>query len=279
MNLLLWTAHLRSEHLPVLQKIKAAGFDGVEIPIFEGDAAHFQSMAKELDRLGLARTSVTVVDEATNPISPDASVRAKALDRLKWVLDMCAALGSEVIAGPVHSALGKFSGDAPTDDERKRSADILRQAAEHAKKVNVKIAVEYLNRFETYLLTTARDTAAFVRQVNHPNLAMMFDTFHANIEEKDPVAAYREAAPHVIHFHVSENDRGTPGTGHIPWAEHFKALRQANYTGWLTIEAFGRALPELAAATRVWRDFFPSREDVYEKGGAFIRRMWEQAGR
>jgi D-psicose/D-tagatose/L-ribulose 3-epimerase len=153
----------------------------------------------------------------------------------------------------------------------------MRAAAEHAKSVNVKIACEYLNRFEIYFLTTAHDTAEFVKLVDHPNFRMMFDTFHANIEEKDPVKAYADASKYVIHYHVSENDRGTPGSGHVPWAAHFKALRQSNYDGWLTIESFGRALPELAAATRVWRDFFPSRDEVYTEGIKHIKRMWEGA--
>lgn len=279
MNLLLWTAHLTKEHLPVLEKIKAAGFDGVEVPLFEGDAAHYGTLKKDLANLGLSCSTVTVVTQETSPISPDPAIRNAAQDRLKWVLDMSAAIGSDLVCGPIHSALGVFSGQGPTEDEKKRAADVLRGAAEYAAKVNVKIAVEYLNRFESYFITTARDAAALVKSVNHPNFAMMFDTFHANIEEKYPVGAYSEVAPQVIHIHISENDRGTPGRGHVPWTEMFKALRNAKYDRWLTIEAFGRALPELAAATRVWRDFFPSRDEVYQEGGRFIRAMWEQAGK
>ena len=279
MNLLLWTAHLTKEHMPVLEKIKAAGFDGVEVPLFEGDAAHYAGLKKDLANLGLACSTVTVVTQETSPISPDASIRKAAADRLKWVLDMSATIGSDIVVGPMHSALGVFSGQGPTEDEKKRAVEVLRGAAEYAAKVNVKIGIEYLNRFESYFLTTARDTANFVKAVNHPNFAMMFDTFHANLEEKYPVGAYTEVAPHVIHIHISENDRGTPGRGHVPWTEMFKALRNAKYDRWLTIEAFGRALPELAAATRVWRDFFPSRDEVYQEGGRFIRTMWDQAGR
>jgi len=279
MNLLLWTAHLTAEHAPVLEKIKRAGFDGVEVPLFEGDAAHFAAMKKALSAQGLGCTTVTVMDEKTNPVSPDKAVRDAALTRLKWVLDMSAAVGSNLVCGPVHSALGIFSGHGPTDDEKKRAVEVLRAAAEYAGTVNVRIAAEYLNRFESYFLTTAKDAAALVQSVNHPNFGMMYDTFHANVEEKDPPKAFAEVAKHVIHYHVSENDRGTPGKGHVPWAEHFRAVRQANYDGWLTIEAFGRALPELAAATRVWRDFFPSRDEVYVEGYKWIRKCWDEAAR
>ena len=75
----------------------------------------------------------------------------------------------------------------------------------------------------------------------------------------------------INHIHISENDRGTPGKGNIPWKETFSAIKNINYEGWLTIEAFGRALPDLAAATRVWRDFFSSEEEVYTEGYKFIK--------
>jgi D-psicose/D-tagatose/L-ribulose 3-epimerase len=110
--------------------------------------------------------------------------------------------------------------------------------------------------------------------VNHPNFKAMYDTFHAHIEEKDQASAIRTVAPVLAHVHISENDRGTPGTGQVNWNAAFKTLREVKYDGWLTIEAFGRALPDLAAATKVWRDLFPSPEDVYEKGIAFIKSRW-----
>jgi D-psicose/D-tagatose/L-ribulose 3-epimerase len=99
----------------------------------------------------------------------------------------------------------------------------------------------------------------------------MFDTFHANIEEKHPAESLRKHIKSVGHVHISENDRGTPGTGHAQIRESIAVLKQEGYTGWLTIEAFGRALPELAAATRVWRDLFPAPEEVYTKGIAYIK--------
>src|SRR4029079_4080275 len=192
----------------------------------------------------------------------------------KYVLDMTAAVGGDVLCGPYDCPLGVFSGKEPSEDEKKWGADVLRAGAEHAQKLNVKIAIEFLCRFETYFLNTARDAAAFVQRVNHPNFAMMYDTFHANIEEKYPPSALAAVAKDVIHFHISENDRGTPGRGHVQWKETFKTLRKMNYNGWLTIESFSRVLAELAAATRVWRDFFPSVEEVYEEGIKFIRREW-----
>ena len=275
MNLLLWTAFVTEEHFPILEKIKKTGYDGVEIPLFDGDAEHYKKIKKELDNLGLGCTTVTVVNAETNPISPDASVRKAALDRIKWALDMTSVMGGDLLAGPYHSALGVFSGQPPTADERKRAVEVLTQAADHAQKVKVKIAIEYLNRFECYFLTNAMDAKNLVREINHPYFGTMYDTFHANIEEKNISHAIASMEDTYVHVHISENDRGTPGSGHVHWDETFKALRKAKYDGWLTIEAFGRALPDLAAATKIWRDMFPSPEDVYGNGFKFIKEKWE----
>jgi D-psicose/D-tagatose/L-ribulose 3-epimerase len=277
MNLLLWTTHVTTEHYPLLARLKKAGFDGVEVPLFEGNPDHYKAVRKELDNQGLRCTTVTVVGPDANPISPDAFTREAAVERLQWAIEMTAVLGGEVMAGPFHSPLAVFSGSGPTGDEKQRAADVLRQAAEIARTAGVKLAIEYLNRFECYFLTTAADARALVEEVNHPHFRMMYDTFHANIEEKNTAATIASVADSFIHVHISENDRGTPGTGHVNWDETFRALRRVKYDGWLTIEAFGRFLPALAAATRVWRDLFPSAEEVYTQGLRFMKEKWAAA--
>jgi D-psicose/D-tagatose/L-ribulose 3-epimerase len=276
MNLLLWTTHVTAEHFPIIEKLKKTGYDGVEIPVFEGDAKHFQAVGKEIKNQGLGCTAVTVVNEQANPISPDAAVREAAVERLRWTIDMVAALDGKFLCGPFHSPLAVFSGSGPTADEKKRAADVLRRAAEYATQAGVTLVIEYLNRFECYFLTTAADARALVKAVDHPNFRTMYDTFHANIEEKDIAQAIRGLADSFVHVHISENDRGTPGTGHVHWDETFRTLREVNYDGWLVIEAFGRALPALAAATRVWRDLFPTAEEVYTQGLRFMKQKWEQ---
>jgi D-psicose/D-tagatose/L-ribulose 3-epimerase len=274
MNLLLWTTHVTSELFPLLGKLKQTGFDGVELPLFEGDAAHYKSIAQELKKQGLGCTTVTVVGPEANPISPDTAVRKAAAERHKWAIEMTAILGGENLCGPYHSPLAVFSGSGPTEDERKRAADVLRQSAEIAKQHNVMLCIEYLNRFECYFLTTAAQAKDLVQRVNHPNFRTMYDTFHANIEEKRPAPAIKNLAGHFAHVHISENDRGTPGTGMVHWDETFKTLHEVKYDGWLVIEAFGRALPALAAATKVWRDLFPNPEEVYTQGLRFMKEKW-----
>jgi D-psicose/D-tagatose/L-ribulose 3-epimerase len=150
-------------------------------------------------------------------------------------------------------------------------------AGEIAHTRGVTIALEAVNRFECYFLNTMTDLAAYLDAVGHPNVSGMYDTFHANIEEKDPIMAIADVRHHLSHVHISENDRGTPGRGHIDFPATFRALKGSGYDGWLTIEAFGRALPPLAAATRVWRDFFPSPTEVYREGYRVIHNGWKGA--
>ena len=275
MNLLLWTGLVNEDLYPVMADLKAAGFDGVEIPLFEGDDAHYKTLRQELDKQGLGCTTVTVLSPETNAISPDKAVREASLERLKQVIGWNHILGSTHMCGPFHSPLGVFTGEGPTDDEKARAAEVLRQAADVAKSANLMLAIEYLNRFECYFLNTAVDARKLVRAVDHSNFRTMYDTFHAHIEEKDQAEAIHTVADVVAHVHISENDRGTPGTGQVHWDSAFQALRDIHYDGWMTIEAFGRALPALAAATRVWRDLFPSPKEVYMQGLSFMKEKWQ----
>ena len=270
MNLLLWNGEINEGMLPTLEKLKAMGYDGVEVPLFNL-GLDYAAWGKRLDDLGLRRTAVTVRNVEDNPISPDASVRAKGVQLNKQTLDCCAALGVENLVGPMHSALGHFSGAGPTADEWKWGVDSMSQAAEHAGKVGVTLCVEALNRFECYFLNAHADAARFARQVNHPACKIMYDTFHSNIEEKDIVATLHEIKDVVQHIHISENDRSTPGAGNVNWEKNFRGLSEIKYDGWLVIEAFGLALPELAAATKIWRRMFESEIKLAEEGLAFMK--------
>ena len=272
MNMLLWSTDVSGKEFdPVFAMLKDAGFDGVEIPIFDRETDKYAALRTRLDDLGLEALAVSARGGDDNPIAADPAVRAEAVAATKANLDSAAALGASLICGPLAAPLAVFSGTAPTDEEKRRSAAYLEEVAPHAEERGVTIALEYLNRFEMYLTNTAADLASLVREVDHPRVRMMYDTFHAHIEEKDPRAALRACADVLVHFHASENDRGTPGTGQVNWDATFNTLKQVGYDGWMVIEAFGRALPDLAAATRIWRDLFPSAEEVYTKGLAFMK--------
>lgn len=278
-NMLLWTPFVTEEHFPLFEKLKKTGYDGVEIPLFSGDVAHYAKVARALKDHGLACTAVTVIpDMAHSPISANVKDREGAVTHLKWAVDCCAALGAEVLCGPYYQPLGVFTGKGPTEEEKERAAEVHRGIACIAQDAEILLTIEALNRFECYFLNTLRDAADYVKRVGHPNFKAMYDTFHGNIEEKDPVGCIREHADVLGHFHVSATDRGTPGRDHAPWSETFRALRKGGYDGWLTIEAFGRALPDLAATTCVWRDLSGSPEEVYSEGFRLISQGWQAAG-
>ena len=272
MNLLLWSGDPDDALLSVIEELKGMGFDGVEIPLFNLDVDKWTKYGEKIKAMDLACTAVTVRNLEDNPISPDAAVRAKGVELNKKTLDCCEALGAETLVGPYHSAIGHFSGAGPTADEWKWGVESMSQVAEYAGKVNVMLGVEALNRFECYLLNTHSDSAKFVREVNHPNCKVMYDTFHSNIEEGDLAQAIRDCSDVLHHVHISENDRSTPGTGHIHWDTNFDALKEVGYDGWMVIEAFGLALPEIAAATKIWRKMFDTELKLAKDGLAFMKQ-------
>ncbi len=278
MCMFLWTTSVGRKHEALLRDIKETGFDGVEIPIFSGTPDDYHRLADMLDRIGLERTAVSAMgDPQMNLIAADAATRRRGIDYMKWAIDCSDALGATMLSGPLHSTLGKFSGSGPSAAELKRSVSSQRAIGDHAAKHDITIGLEALNRFECYLFNTMDDLAAHIDAVGHPHIRAMYDTFHSNIEEADPIGAFTRNSDRIVHVHISENDRGVPGRGNIPWAETFKALRASGYDGWLTIEAFGRALKELAAATKVWRDFSETPEAVYREGYRHIRDGWHAA--
>lgn len=266
MNMFLWTTHVGREHEALLRDIKATGYDGVEVPVFEGDIGHYQELAAMLDDIGLERTAVSAMGDPSMNLIGDSAARARGVDYMRATLDKTNALGASLICGPLHSTLGHFSGEGPTEQEFANSISSQRLIGDHAGALGITVALEALNRFECYLVNTMDVLAAHLGDIDHPNIRAMYDTFHANIEETDPIGALTRNAGSVAHIHISENDRGVPGRGNIPWQETYAAIHNIGYDGWLTIESFGRGLPDLAAATKVWRDFAESPEAVYREG-------------
>ncbi len=274
-NMLLWTAHVTEEHYPLFEALKKTGYDGVELPIFEGTPEQFVNVGNAARDCGLRVTAVSLMpDEAHDCLSSDKKIQQAALDHISWAIDCLDAAGGELLCGPFHQPLGIFSGEPPCEEELSNLVAVHKRAADYAADRNIKLSVEPLNRFECYVLNTVESSSSIVQRVGAANYGFLYDTFHANIEEKDPVGVIKPNLASINHVHLSENDRGTPGKGHVPWEPTLAALKNGGYNGWCTIEAFGRAMPELAAATRVWRDFFPEREEVYRFGHDFLRETW-----
>ncbi len=277
-NLLLWTIHATDDQLGIMQDLKDTGYDGVEIPIFMGDPAHFRALGARIADMGLQATGIGVMPGGGKScVSPDKAERALALDHIKWLVDCTHALGGKLCSGPFHQPLGEFSGLPPQADELARLAEVHKAAAHYAATAGVTLAVEPLNRFECYILNTAAAATALVEQVNEPNYGYLYDTFHSNIEENSVEGVIAPTAHAIRHVHISDNTRGVPGAGHIDFAAVFRALRRAGYDGWMTVEAFGSALPDLAAATKIWRPLFASPDEVYRKAYRLMRDGWDAA--
>ncbi len=270
-NLYLWTDRMHEGLLPVLESLKEIGYDGVEVPIFDLDVSEWSRWARHLDDLGLERTANTVIAPEHNPVSPDPGVRAAAYRHMQAVIDCCAAVGASVLCGPHQVALGVFTGAGPTESEWQHSVEHLQRVAQYAEEAGVFLAEEVVNRFELYHLNTIDQAIRFVDEVGHPCCRIHLDTFHSHIEEKDPAEAIRRAGDRIAHVHISENDRGVPGTGSVAWDAIFDALWGVGYDGWLTVEAFGNFLPNLAAATRIWRKLFDSEEQLARDAFSFLR--------
>lgn len=278
MNLLLWTANVTEEHYPLLDRIKAWGFDGAELPMFGFEEAQYRVIRKKMDAIGLECTTVTIVPPEANPIDPDANIRAAAVVRLKKAIDTCHILNAKIMCGPYVSPVGKLVGRGRTADEWKWAVECFQKVAPHAQQAGVILALEALNRFETYFVNCMADLARLVDEVKHPNFRLMYDTFHANIEEKSVLEAIGTAGPRIAHVHISENDRSTPGEGGVRWGATFQALERLKYQGWFVIEAFGLALADIAKATCIWRQMFPSEEHLATEGLAFIKNRAATGG-
>ena len=269
MNLLLWGTDINESLFPVLDQIKALGFDGVEVPIFNLNPDDWHVWRQKLDDLGLQRLAVAINGPDADPLSMDADMRAHALENNKKALDCAEIIGAKLLMGPIHSALGVFTGSPATDEEWQHGITHIRALSEYAATKNITLGIEYLNRFETYLFTCTDDMLRFVKDVNHPNCKIMFDTFHANIEEKDIAAAIEKCGDYLVHVQLSENDRSTVGKGHINFEKIIKTLKSMNYKGMVSIEAFSMKL----AAANIWRQMFESETQLMEDSIKYLKQV------
>ena len=259
--------------------LKQTGFDFIECPIGSAsadpaaDLARYQHIGRQAASLRLSVQTCTICGPQHSLISPDEAIRGAGITHLKHAIDCTAAAGGTILMGPLYAGFKTFTGKRATEQEWEWSVLGMQEVSQYAEKQGITLAIESLNRFEIYLLTCADDVLRYVQAVNHPNCRAAFDTFHANMEEKNVSDAIRTLAPVLVHVQISENDRSTPGAGHINFREVFDTLREVNYTGPIAIEAFGPNPPELAAATHIFRDMFTSPEQLATDGLAFIRQQ------
>lgn len=268
----LWANTITNEHFADIEKIKEVGYDGIEVFLAEPDKKSYQELGPFLKSIGLEVNGCLGLGPEADPISPDAAVRKNAVEVIKTAIDNMHLAGGKNICGPFHSAFATFSRNSPQEEEYKRSAEVLREVADHAAQADIMLTPEALNRFECYLCNTMAQLKKLVDMVDHPNVKGMFDPHHANIEEKSFAGAIKTIAPVMTHVHISDNDRGTPGGGNVAWDEVFSTLAEVGYDGWYTIEAFSRDSLDFANAINVWREYDP-RWDIVRDGYAFTKKM------
>lgn len=270
-NLLLWTADPGIEHRSLFEFLKRTGYDLVEVPIFHGDSAKCAALAPVLDELGLARTALSARGADDNPVSPDPAVRKLAVENGCKSVDCALALGARKVVGPFHSGFGVHSGAGPTEAEWDRALKVMDEVAAYARRHGVSLSLEFLNRFECYLLNTTEDTARFVRELGASNVGILYDTHHANIEDGDISGTLRRNIKHINHVHVSESHRGALGKGMVQWPEFFSTIKAAGYDGDFVIEAFGTAVAELIPLVKIWRKAYDTEEGLARDGYAFLK--------
>ncbi len=275
-NLFLWTAAYTDAETHLIGKVKKLGFDLVEIPLDLLDSISVEKTREVLQETGLQVTGCAVVGERRDLISDDATIRKEALDYFTRCLQLLAAWGGTVLCGPCYSAVGKLTGTSRTPEEWQRAVTGLKELGKIAEDLGVKIALEPLNRFETYFLNTAQDAVRLVEEVESPAVGIHLDTFHMNVEEKCLYEAVKQAGSRLFHVHTCENDRGTPGEGHVNWDEVFQALREINYQGALVIESFVPGVKEIVRAASIWRDLAPNADHIAQQGLAFLRKHWPE---
>jgi D-psicose/D-tagatose/L-ribulose 3-epimerase len=269
-----WTSPATTAVLEtLLPHIAELGFDVIELPVEEigqFDVARVGELARAH---GLAVSICAVIGPGRDLLIPGEAERGIAY--LRGCIEIAQALGSPTVAGPFYSAVGRCWRSTP--DERQRDVDeiarALRTLGGYASDHGVVLGVETLNRFETSFLNTTAQAVELIARVDHPAVGLALDVFHLGIEEKHVGDALRAAGRRLMHLQVAENDRGTPGTGSLPWQEIAKALHEIEYGGRVVIETFSDRVEAIARAAAIWRPLAPDSDSLAREGLSFLRAL------
>lgn len=271
----IWAEVFEEKDLWIISKAKELGFEVLDLAIAYPDRFPLEKVKKEVDRVGIDIVTTTTLIEDGNIISPDAEVRKNGVRLLKKHIDICNRLGAAIFGGVNYAGWRYFSGKPRTDREWEWSTTAMREVSEYAKETGeVTICVEALNRFETHFLNTAEDAVLYCKDVGTGNVKVHLDTFHMNIEETDFVTATKTCGSEYLGYvHTCENNRGIPGTGHVPWADFFRALKEIGYDGPLVIESFDPSFEEFNAGCAIWRHFAETGEALAVEGVRNLRAI------
>jgi D-psicose/D-tagatose/L-ribulose 3-epimerase len=269
----LWGAATGVGQLPVLEALADAGYDGVAIPLAGQNGSELKLLGVAAGDLGLDVSATVVLPATANPISADAGRRARALDYLKLRLDDAVRLGSSLLAGGIYQAQGVFSGRRATDQEWDWCRRFLREAGEYGAQRGISLGLEFKSRYDSYLINTAADAARMCSDVGLANVGVIYNTFHAHLEESNPALALPAAGDSLMQVCLSDSHRGTLGEGQVRWQETLATLNFLDYQGWLIIQGQGRNSVRPAGAGDIWRDNIDSEEQFYRDAITFVRSL------
>ncbi|MGE5481853.1 MAG: sugar phosphate isomerase/epimerase family protein [Bacteroidota bacterium] len=267
----LWSAELDRDIPWIAHKAKEFGFDALELPLNVIDRIDVKLTRQALEDESLQCTCVGGIDPDADLISDSPKERQAGLDHLKRCIDVCVGVGSQRFGGVIYSAWGRIVGRPRTPEEWERSVTGLRQAAEYARVAGVKLGLEPVNRFESYFLNTTEDGLRLLEDIGLDNVDLNLDTFHMNVEERDFYGAIKAAGCRLGHLHTNENDRGTPGKGHVDWVGVFRALQEIGYQGHLVIESFVPGIGGIAEQCAIWRQLAPDGDYLAREGLRFLK--------
>jgi D-psicose/D-tagatose/L-ribulose 3-epimerase len=278
-NTMVWSGRFDEAQYPLLEKIRGWGYAAVEIPVFDFDSLRADSLRRAVAGAGLALTVSSALPADRSMVSQDAGVRRAAREWLRKAVEQVASMGARLLAGPMYAPVGALTGRRRTESEWRWAIDEFRLLGDEIAGRGARIALEPLNRFETYFLNTAEDARRFCAAVGSDSIGALFDTFHAGIEEDDIAGALGSLGGALLHVHLSENHRGVPGRGHIPFPAVAGTLRAAGYTGCAVVESFASSIPEIARATAMWRDYANSPDEFAALAIGYLRPLFEAGGR
>lgn len=268
-----WTAKINQTHLNLLPAIREHGIEGFEIAMFNPADLDAKQLRQAFEANGLECTVCAILPPGINPISADATDRKKALAHLLQCVETAAEIGAHKMGGPLYAPIGYLPGRRRTQDEWRWAVECFQSLGEVLDRNEVELGIEPVNRSETFFLNTAHEAKAFCEEVGHARMGVLIDTFHANIEEKNIAAAVRCAGQRLRHLHVSENDRGLVGSGHVDFPGIVAALKEIGYDGYLMIEGFGYSAAEQNSLGALWGDLNVSPEDIAFQGADYLRGL------
>lgn len=269
----LWQARWTDEITPILKTVAELGYDGVEVSLLGMTDEKAQALGKSVRDHGLEVTCSDGLSKEADITSDDPAIREAGIKYLKWAISTAAKIGSRGLAGVVYAPWGVYD-PANKEIRAERSAAAFAQLDDDLRAHDVKLGIEAINRFETDLVNTSAEAVAMANASGSDYVGALLDTFHLNIEEKDMKAAITHAADKLVHFHVSDNDRGVPGSGHVPWSEVKSGLDSIAYDGWIVAEMFVVAGNPASSDLNIWRNIEPTATDAATRALAFMRETF-----